>query len=112
MKKYILSFSAIMLAIALAWGTSSYKTPKVNSYFYQFNGDPTNETQVKSASEYTRVTTACSSDAGSLCGIYLPTDEGLGNPPSTSDFNPNQSQLWTSAQSGTAAASNIEMRSE
>lgn len=112
MKKYVLGVSAIMFAIALAFGISSYKTTEVDSYFYQFNGDPTNESQVKDASEYTRVASACSSDQGTLCGIFLPTDEGLGNPPLTSEFDPNQSQLWNSAQSEVATSSIIEMRSE
>lgn len=110
--KKIFPAFAIALGMVLAVATSGFKeAPKANQnpYFYEYAGSDFSEQKIEDPDNYIRSGLSCSGSYD-VCGVFLSTDQGLGNPADPSDFSNELSNLWTSQQNHTAADINISMQ--
>ena len=107
-----LPLMAAILGAGLAMASiTPYRNSKTSSYFYEFMGNPSSQSEVQDRTKYQRIDASCSESEGTLCGIFLAHDAAPNGNPSASDFTPQESDLWTSAQSGSSTdASIIKMK--
>jgi hypothetical protein len=111
-QKMIPSF-AIAIGLALAMATSGFREgPKGNLdlTFYEYTGSDFSQTNIQDINKYVRSTNSCSGSRN-VCGILLATDNGVGNPPNSTEFSAESSNLWTSQQNHAAADPNVVMKS-
>lgn len=112
----LLPLFAMATGIALVGVTSAFKEAPIShagSYFYEFVGDQTVQSEVQDRTQYQRVDAGCAKTDGDLCGIYLPNDASSNANPSATDFSPHETDLWNSAQAETSQDQNvIEMKAD
>jgi hypothetical protein len=110
-KKMIPAF-AIVMGLVLAMATSGFKEgPKGNLdlTFYQYTGSDFSQTNIQDINKYVKSTNTCSGTQN-VCGVLLATDTGTGNPPISTEFSAESSNLWASQQSHAAADPYIVMK--
>jgi hypothetical protein len=110
-RKVIPAF-AIAMGLVLAMATSAFKeVPKGNFdlTFYEYTGSDFSQTNIQNINNYVKSTNTCSGTRN-VCGVLLATDTGTGNPPNSTEFSAESSNLWTSQQTHTAADPNIVMK--
>jgi hypothetical protein len=110
-KKMIPSF-AIAIGLVLAMATSGFKEmPKGNMSltFYEYTGPDFSQSNIQDINKYVRSSNTCSGSRN-VCGVLLTTDTGAGNPPNSTEFSAESSNLWTSEQNHAAADPNIVMK--
>lgn len=110
-KKMIPVF-AIAMGLVLAMATSGFKEgPKGNLdlTFYQYTGSDFSQSNIQDINNYVKSTNSCSGTQN-VCGVLLATDTGTGNPPNSTEFSAESSNLWASQQNHAAADPNIVMK--
>lgn len=103
---------AIAIGLVLALATSAFKqAPKENfdQAFYEYTGPDLTQSNIQDINNYVRSTNTCSGTKN-VCGVLLNTDTGTGNPPNSSEFAAESSNLWASQQNHSAADGNIVMK--
>jgi|SRR5665213_826931 len=109
--KMIPSF-AVATGLAMAMATSAFReVPKesINPYFYEYQGPNFTQANIQDVDNYARTSSSCSGSTN-VCGVFLSMDEGTGNPPNTTDFSSESSNLWTSQQNHHPADVNIKLK--
>lgn len=102
------------LAIAVSYGLMSFGEGKQSSdsqtgYFYEYTSSSTDREDIENINNYQRSSVSCEGDEH-VCGVLLPTDNGLGNPPLQTEFDPLVDDLWNSEQSGSATHPQVIMK--
>lgn len=109
--KKIIPLFAIALGLVLAVATSGFKEAPIegqNPYFYEYVGTDFTQQKIEDPDNYIRSAISCSGSYD-VCGVFLTTDQGLGNPADPTDFNSQQSNLWLSQQNHTSVDVNVSM---
>ena len=109
----VLPACGFVIAVALVGITSAFKdAPKktLDSYFYQFkDGLAYTQTNIENSENYERSNDACQSGSN-VCGVLLPSDATLGDPPDGTEFSTESGNLWLSQQAHSPQNGNIKMR--
>ena len=103
---------AIAIGLVLAMATSAFKEVSkgpVSLTFYEYTGSDFSQPNIQNINNYARSTNSCSGTKN-VCGVLLSTDTGTGNPPNSTEFSAESSNLWTSQQNHAAADPNIVMK--
>ncbi len=103
---------AIAMGLVLALATSGFKEAPVigqNPYFYEYVGSDFSQKKIEDPGNYIRATNGCSGSYD-VCGVFLTSDEGIGNPADPSDFSSELGNLWLSQQNHSAASQNVTMQ--
>lgn len=112
MKKYIAGISLLILVVlATAFTVTPQKdnTENTNSYFYRYTSTSHTQAAIENRLNYARSTITCN-DGEHVCGVYLPNNAELDEPPSENDFNAVVNDLWSSEVAGSAASPDIIMK--
>lgn len=113
MKKYLLGvialFAIVVAGSAFVKGGTAAKQDKSSLYFYRYTALSHQQGDIEERTNYVRAEESCD-EGDRVCGVYLPTDQGLGNPPSISDFNTVVSDLWASEQANSPTIDEIVMK--
>lgn len=110
--KKMLPVFAVAIGLVLAMATSSFKeAPKAgqNQFFYEYVGTDFSQNNIQEPGNYIRATGSCSG-FDDVCGVFLTTDQGLGNPADASDFSSEKQSLLASQKNHIAADDNISMQ--
>jgi hypothetical protein len=93
-----LLFGLLLLATVgavFAFAKPEKKHGTVNPVFYRYTLSTYSEPQIKDYLNYVRATESCN-DGIHVCGVFLDTDNGLGNPPDATEFDAVKNGLWNS----------------
>lgn len=109
MKNYAFALVAMVIALG-SFSLMSFKKSEVQtSYFYEYTSSSTSQLDIENINNYQRSEQSCE-PGDHVCGVNLPSNTGLGNPPNTAEFDAVKSQLWASEQSGEAQTDQIQMK--
>lgn len=107
MKKFIIPVIALVLAV----GSSAFTAKKTTSSFFKYSGATYLQADIQNINNYTaQVSDADCSDLTNVCGVNLSTAKNVGQTPSSTEFNAEKSNLWTSQQNHSPADGAIEMK--
>ena len=100
-----------LLVGALAIGFSAFTTPKrVNSNFYVYTSSSHLQADIQNINNYAAsAADPCGGLTTNVCGITLTTAKPSGQPPVSSEFSPQEGNLWTAQQTHTPSGT-IEMK--
>lgn len=102
-----------VIAVALVCITSSFKDAsktKAGPYFYKYTSSNYSPTEIQKIDNYKRSDDdGCPGDTD-VCGVLLPSDEGVNNPPVSAEFASESSNLVNSEANHAPANSNIIMQ--
>ncbi|MGZ3761018.1 MAG: hypothetical protein ACXVJE_18940 [Mucilaginibacter sp.] len=106
MKRQFLGLAAIAIAVSASAFTTANK---FSTYFYRYTSSSHAQADIQNISNYVRQDLTCG-DGANVCGVYLQTNKPTGQQPVTSEFNAEQSALWSSQQNGSPSDANIDMK--
>ncbi len=115
MKNKVLLPLAFIMAFTIAVGVSAFKKPEkvkaktTSGYFYKYKLSVYDATNLQTIGNYERSNDACS-PGSHVCGVFLPSDATLGDPPNSGEFSNVVSTILDSEAAGSAQSGDISMR--
>lgn len=113
--RFIVPMLVVIAGLVLALGASAFISPKkqqtapFTGYFYKYKLSVYDESNIRNINNYERSNDACSPGVH-VCGVLLPTNQTLGQPPVSGEFSSVEDDLWNSEDAGSAQTPDISMR--
>ena|ERR1700761_942459 len=107
MKIKFLGICAIVIAIS----ASAFTTKRATSNFYEYTGLTYNKSDIQNINNYVASSSdPCNPADANVCGVTLTTAKTDGDTPVPSEFDAEESNLWTSQQNSSPADVHITMK--
>jgi hypothetical protein len=100
-----------ILAIVIAISASAFTTKKASSNFYIYTSGSVAQADIQNINNYVASSSdPCNRADANVCGVTLTTAHTDGSTPVVSEFNAEQTNLWTSQQNSAPADTHITMK--